>query len=145
MTVRVSTELPIAAEDACRLALKPALLAYVLWPWLTMTPTGPLPEPIGEGDEVRAHVRFFGFLPGWTHTLRVERLAAHEISSREHGGLVKAWNHTLTFEPKTAQSCRYTDTVEVRAGVLTPLVALFAALIYRYRQRRWRTLTQVLA
>jgi len=142
--VRVSTHLPIAAEDACRLATKPALLSYVLWPWLSMTPTEPLPETIAPGDEVSARLRFFGVFPGWTHTLRVERLGDREIASQEHGGLVKTWNHTLTFEPTAERSCRYTDTVEIRAGLLTPLVALFAALIYRYRQARWRALANVL-
>jgi hypothetical protein len=32
------------------------------------------------------------------------------------------------------------DTVEVRAGVLTPFIWLFAQLFYRHRQRRWRAL-----
>jgi hypothetical protein len=98
-------------------------------------------------SERRAHrsLRFLGVLPGWTHTLRVERLAEREIASREHGGPVKQWNHTLTFEPTSPSTCRYTDSVEVRAGVATPLVALFAHLIYRYRQARWRALARVLA
>jgi hypothetical protein len=34
--------------------------------------------------------------------------------------------------------------VEIRAGLLTPLVALFAALIYRCRQARWRALAKAL-
>jgi hypothetical protein len=145
MTVRVSTELPLAAEHARRLASKPALLSYVLWPWLKMTPSGPLPETVAEGSEITARIRFLFVLPGWTHTLHVERLREREISSREHGGPVRAWNHTLTFEPTAGHACRYTDTVEIDAGPLTPLVALFAALIYRYRQARWRALAKVLA
>jgi hypothetical protein len=39
---------------------------------------------------------------------------------------------------------RYTDTLEVRAGLLTPLVALFAVLIYHYRRARWRGLAKIL-
>ena len=90
-------------------------------------------------------LRFLGVIPGWTHTLRIERLDTHEIASREHGGPVKAWNHRLRFEPISSESCRYTDTVEVRAGLATPVVGLFAHLIYRYRQARWRALADVLA
>jgi ligand-binding SRPBCC domain-containing protein len=145
VTVRVSTELPIAAEHACRLAQKPALLSHVLWPWLALEPIPPLPEKIAPGEELRAHLRFFGVLPGWTHTLRIDRLGEREIASHEFGGPVKTWNHTLTFEPTSERSCRYTDAVEVSAGLLTPLVGLFAALIYRYRQMRWRSLADVLA
>jgi hypothetical protein len=145
MTVSVSTNLPIAAERACELARKPALLAHVLWPWLTMAPATPLPESLAEGQEISVRLRFLGALPGWTHTLWIERLAADEIASLEHGGPVKEWNHRLTFEPTSSSSCRYTDMVEIRAGLLTPLVGLFAHLIYRYRQARWRALARVLA
>lgn len=90
-------------------------------------------------------LRFLGFVPGWTHTIRVERLASREIISCEHGGPVKAWDHRLTFKPTSPGSCSYTDTVTVRAGLGTPLAALFARLIYRYRQARWRALARVLA
>ncbi len=145
MTVTVTTNLPIPAQRACELAQKPALLRHVLWPWLAMRPIGALPEQIAEGDVIAARLRFLGFVPGWTHTLRVERVAPLEITSRECGGPVSAWNHRLTFEPTSDQSCRYTDRVEVRAGVLTPGVALFARLIYRYRQARWRALARVIA
>ena len=37
---------------------------------------------------------------------------------------------------------RYTDSVEVRAGLLTPLVWAFATAFYRHRQRRWRRLVR---
>jgi hypothetical protein len=145
MTVRVSTELPLTAAEASRLARKPELLSYVLWPWLQMTPTAPFRDPIVAGDQLSARIRFLGFIPGWTHTLCIERMEEREIASSEHGGPVTAWNHTLTFEPIAERACRYTDTVEVRAGMLTPLVAAFAALIYRYRQMRWRSLARVVA
>jgi hypothetical protein len=144
MTVVVSTDLPIAAERACQLAQKPALLTHVLWPWLTATPEA-LPEVLCEGDEISIRLRFLGVLPGWTHTIRIDRLASQEISSREHGGPVTAWNHQLTFEPASSTSCRYTDTVEIHAGLATPIVVLFAHFIYRYRQARWRALARALA
>jgi len=71
--------------------------------------------------------------------------APREIVSREHGGPVTAWDHRLTFEPTSSTSCRYTDTVAIRAGLLTPTVALYAHFIYRYRQVHWRALARVLA
>ena len=143
MTVTVSTDLPISADQAWGLAQKPALLAYVLKPFLSTR--GELPERVAEGEELSAKLRFLGVLPGWTHTLRIERLVPGEIVSREGGGPVKRWNHRLTFEPLSERSCRYTDAVDVAAGPFTPLVWLFAAFIYRYRHRRWRTLARVLA
>jgi len=145
MNVSVSRELPIAAERACELARKPALLHYVLWPWASVSTDAPLPESIAEGEQFHGRVRFFGLGPGWRHTISVEALGEREIRSREHGSLVDVWNHTLTFEPVSPTSCRYTDTVELHAGLRTPLVALFAHFIYRYRGMRWRALARVLA
>jgi len=37
-------------------------------------------------------------------------------------------------------TCSYTDEVEIEAGVFTPLVWLYANLLYRYRQLRWKVL-----
>lgn len=145
MTVSVTTDLPITAERACQLAQKSAVLAHVLWPWLTVTPGTPLPAAVAEGDEITIRINFLGVLPGWRHTLRVERLTPREIVSREHGGPVTAWNHRLTFEPTSSTSCRYTDRIDIHAGPATPVVALFAHFIYRYRQARWRALARVLA
>ena len=145
MTIRVSTELPIPAEHACALARKPALLRHVLWPWVSVRTDAPLPENVAEGERIDGRLRFFGIAPGWRHTIDGEALHEREIRSREHGSLVKAWNHTLTFEPVSPTSCRYTDTVDLHAGLRTPLVALFAHLIYRYRGMRWRALARVLA
>ncbi len=105
----------------------------------------PPPEPVSVGDEILVQLRFLRFLPGWKHTIRVERLVAREIVSREHGGPLKTWEHRLTFTPTSRSSCRYTDTIKIRAGIGTPLAVLFAHAIYRYRQARWRALAQVLA
>ncbi len=145
MTVTVTTELPIPAERAAELARKPALLRHVLWPWLAFRSLGPLPDAVIEGDELRARIWFLGVLPAWTHTLRLVRVAPLELASEEHGGPVRVWNHRLRFEPTGERSCRYTDRVEIRAGCLTPAVALFALFIYRYRQARWRRLALVIA
>jgi len=145
MVVTVSTDLAIPAARARELALKPPLLEYVLWPWVQMPPIEPLPETITEGQRITAKLRFLGVLPGWCHTLTIQRLGELEIASREHGGPVREWNHRLTFQETSPGSCRYTDSVEIHAGLATPTVVLFAHLIYRYRQWRWRALARVLA
>lgn len=118
----------------------------MLWPWLTVTPTTHVPPRIAKGDRIALHLRFLGLLPGWTHQIAIERLTPEEIVSHEHGGPIRVWNHCPTFVPTSPASCRYTDAVEIRAvGPLTPLAAAFAAVMYRYRQARWRALARVLA
>jgi hypothetical protein len=58
------------------------------------------------------------------------------------GGVLRVWNHTLHVEPLTGRSCRYSDTVEIEAGLFTPVVVKVSRWIYRYRQRRWHKLVR---
>jgi hypothetical protein len=46
----------------------------------------------------------------------------------------------LHVEPISPTRCRYSDTVDIDAGAMTPVVAKAAVGIYRYRQRRWHKL-----
>lgn len=142
MFVRVTTELPIPAERACQLAQKAALFRYVVWPIFTI---GPIPEQFDVGSEGSARLYFLGFLPAWRHHLRLVSVQPREIYTNESGGPVRMWNHRLTFEPTSGQSCRYTDEIEIDAGLRTLPTVLFAHLAFRWRHRRWRTLTRVLA
>lgn len=144
-TVAVTTALPISADAACALAKKAAMIEHVLWPWVRMAPDEPLPESVGPDDEIATRLWLFGVLPGWTHTLRVVRIDAHELATRERGGPVSAWNHTLSFVPAPGGGCHYTDRIEIAAGPLTPLVVLIARVLFRYRQARWRRLTRIVA
>lgn len=143
-TVRVTTNLPIAAERARELALKPAMFRHVVWPVFGVSDAD-IPESLTAGEEMSARLRWFMVLPGWTHTIRLVSVTPTEIYSNEHGGMVRAWNHRLIFEPTSETSCRYTDEVEIDAGLATPLVAAFARLMYRWRQRRWRRVAAILA
>ncbi|MGA8744411.1 MAG: hypothetical protein WB507_00925 [Solirubrobacterales bacterium] len=147
MRITVGTELSIPAGCAYELAQRPATIQHVLWPWLTITPETQVPERIVEGACISLHLRWLGMIPGWTHQIRIERFTPEEIVSHEYGGPIAVWNHRLTFAATSPTSCRYTDTVEIQARrrVLTPLAAMFAALMYRYRQARWRALARVLA
>ncbi|WP_375402516.1 hypothetical protein [uncultured Sphingomonas sp.] len=56
------------------------------------------------------------------------------------GGLASRWDHLITIETLEPARCRYTDIVEIEAGLLTPFVWSFARLFYTHRQRRWRAL-----
>ena len=143
--VRVSTDLPIPAETAFELAQKPELFKYVVRGVFRVSGLPEVDGPIEPGQELSARLWFFGFLPAWTHHLRLVSIEPYEIYSNEHGGPVTKWNHRLIFEPTSESSCRYTDEVEIDAGLSTPSVWLFAQLVYRYRQRRWRMLARVLA
>jgi len=141
-TVRVSTDLSIPAELACRLAQKPAVFRHVVWPIFGVRH---MPESLRPGEELSARIYWLLVLPGWIHTLRLVSVTPTEIYSNERGGMVRKWNHRLTFDPTSESSCRYTDEVDIEAGVFTSLVAAFARVTYRWRQRRWRQIAELLA
>ena len=96
-------------------------------------------------------------IDGWTFLLDVIPFSKHHLAvasideetrtlvSDEHDGLLRRWHHTLHVEPLPGGRCRYTDTIEIDAGPLTPIVAAYAQVFYRYRQRRWKQLARLLA
>jgi len=63
-----------------------------------------------------------------------------EILSSENGTLTKVWNHKITVEKIEEKTVRYTDEIEIKAGLLTFFVWLFSHIFYRHRQRRWKQL-----
>ena len=88
---------------------------------------------------VRVRMYLLGMAPLGTHTLHFESIdpRAHEIMTREHDWLVRRWDHCIRIQPLAAGQCRYSDTVDIEAGLLTPLVWLFARCFYAHRQWRW--------
>lgn len=97
-----------------------------------------------EGETVIGWVFLFGIVPFSRHHLHVARIddSTRTLSSRESGGAIKIWNHDIEVKPINAVSCRYRDRIEIRAGIFTPLIVMYAKWFYRMRQRRWRALAK---
>ena len=75
----------------------------------------------------------------FTHKVCVTHVDANAttIEPEESGGLVTAWNHRMQVETLSCDQSQYTDYVRLNAGLLTPVVWLFARWFYIARQRRW--------
>jgi hypothetical protein len=99
-----------------------------------------------EGETVVGWVFLFGVLPFARHHIYVAKIdeASRVLSSRERGGLIRVWNHDIEVTPIDELSCRYRDQIEIRAGLLTPVIVLYAHGFYLMRQRRWRALAKEL-
>ena len=143
-SIRLSTELPIAADAAFALAQKVDLFKFVVAPVLRL-PRADMPEILAPGADGSGRLWWFGVIPAWTHHIRLVEIGENEMYTNEHGGPVHTWNHRLTFEPLTATSCRYTDEIEIDGGLRGLATRAFVHLIFRHRHRRWRSLAQVLA
>ena len=149
--VEVTTHLPLPPDKVWALLLRPQTLVQVSAPLLSFTPrAGPLPEQWQPG-EYQLGVKLFGLVPlddqiigiefppqtGPGFTLRDNGRACARDGGP--GGLISRWDHTMLVEP-AGGGTRYTDRVQVEAGALTPLAALFARTLYRHRQKNWRRL-----
>ena len=85
-------------------------------------------------------------MPAWWHEIHITRLddAAREILTAERGGAIKQWHHRITVDERGPYRSHYTDEIDIRAGVFTPLIWAYAQAFYRYRQMRWRRLAREL-
>lgn len=143
-TVHIETILPTDADRVWSAMLSPVTFLYVCKGLIGF------PALAGRSDVLRVGERGTGWLfalhviPAYRHTIEIVEVdqASRTVRTHESGGLLKAWNHTLHVEPIDERSSRYSDTVDIDAGVATAFVAVLAKGIYRYRHRRWHKLVR---
>lgn len=146
MMVRVSTVLDAPADRVWSVLRKVRTLAYISRGLIGIPDADGWPEEFSEGMGVSTKLLLFHLIPTSEHHIAVVSVddEKREAYTNEHGGAIKTWNHRVRVAPVSEKKCLYTDEVEIRAGVLTPFVWLFAQAYYRYRQMRWRGLARVL-
>jgi hypothetical protein len=143
-TVHVETILPTSAARVWSAMLSPATFLYVCRGLFGFPSLAGRTESLRQGECGTGWLFAFHVIPAYRHTIEVIKVdqSTGTIRTHEHGGVLKAWNHTLHVEPIAEDSCRYSDTVDINAGVATGVVVAIARGIYRYRQRRWRKLVR---
>ena len=149
MTVRVQSVFDCPPEKVWAELQTSALLREVIRPLMrfrSLDPPG-VPERWTQGSAFHFRCYLFGVIPLGKHTIFVERIdpVARELQSREHGALVRHWDHLIRIRPTPDGRTLYSDEVEISAGPLTPLVWAFGQWLYRHRQRRWRRIARRLA
>jgi hypothetical protein len=149
MRVHVETVLPCPPDRVWAEVQTARLLWEVIDPFLRFEPVGgeAFPERWESGMTVRGRAYAFGRVPLGLHTIYYERVdhERREIQTREHGGLLRRWDHRMSVRPAPGRRTLYADEVEVEAGLLTPVVWAYAQFFYRHRQRRWRRIARRLA
>ena len=146
-TITVSTTLDAPADVVWPAVTTPHAFVYVAKGMLRLRAAERLDRPWRVGDEIRGWTFLFGVVPFSIHHLSIESIDERNrtIVSDEGGGIIRSWRHEITTTPLGENQCRYVDRIDIDAGPMTPLVAAFAAVFYRYRQRRWRGLAPLLA
>lgn len=145
MRLLVETDLNCSAARAWAEVQKPELLVHVASPVLVFIPRAPTEfPPAGLDGEFVVSMKLFGLLPLGRQTIRVSRHADPDGSFhlRDDGfsDVIRKWDHRISLTPLSECLCHYTDTIDIEAGLLTPVVFCFAFVFFRWRQHRWRQL-----
>jgi len=143
MRLDISTRLPCTLEQAVSQVMTTRLLQYVSYPLVFFKPVDApqLPHTWTVGTHW-VFLTLFGFVPLGRQAIVISMPAVETgfaLRDAGHSRLIPVWDHVITIEPNAA-GVVYRDRVEVRAGVLTPFIWVFAQIFYRHRQRRWRRL-----
>ncbi|MEM8769199.1 MAG: hypothetical protein AAGE43_17280 [Pseudomonadota bacterium] len=145
MRLSLRTELPCSYEAAVHWVKRPALLFHIAWPLVRF-----LPEPetaVGAQWEEGTHwyrLRLFTVLPFGRQAVRISfDESADRLRLRDNGysRLIPKWDHLITIE-RAGDSTHYRDDLELDAGILAPVIWVFARGFYAHRQRRWRQLAR---
>ena len=138
MEVRRETVLAAPAERVWEAICQPGTMLYVLKGLFGFPSLAGRFDPVREGERGHGWIMLFHIIPFARWTIEVVRVdpAARTIATREGGGIIRRWNHTLHAEPLPGGGCRYTDVIDLDAGAFTSATAAATAVIFWYRQRR---------
>lgn len=147
MIVQLRTIIDAPMERVWAEMRQSRLLLHVARPLVSFTPVDPpvFPAEWTPGDHVVA-LRLFGVAPAGRQRLSISfpemQDGARAMRDDGEGDLATVWDHLITVSPRADGRTDYEDRVRVEAGVLTPMVWLFARIFYGHRQRRWRRLAR---
>ena len=144
MKVIISTTISTSAEKMWSELQKVSSLMHVAFPLLIFKSQdkNPLSEQWRIDQEYPLSIFLFGIIPLGKHVIKILKIDVQnmQILSNEFGLLVRTWNHLIKIEKIADHKIRYTDEIEIKAGMLTIGVWLFALIFYRHRQKRWKKL-----
>jgi Protein of unknown function (DUF3703) len=150
MKVELSTKIDLPAEQVWEIVRTPELPAHIAWPLVQFTPIEPKSiNGFVSGGRYLVGLRLLGVFPFGTQwivtTDETELDKAWPKRLRDNGfsAIIKTWDHWICIEPDGTKATRYSDRVEIKAGILTPFIWFFAQTFYQHRQRRWRELAKM--
>ena len=144
MRVELSCSLPQRPDWVWERVQQSSTLDFVARPLIRFKPKLSAFPAVWKEGEYRASMRLFGILPIGNQTIGIEYPPdAPPMTLRDngHGTMAQKWDHWI-FVQSEGDGTRYTDRVDVSAGVFTPFVALFARAFYAHRQRRWKRMAK---
>ena len=138
----VSSEVELDINKAWSEVQKSALLEFVCKGKVVFKPIDTnFPKYWEEDMVVKTKLLIYGFLPfGGIHTLKFKRIDSNNfrIVTEEKDAVAKIWNHEIYMEKIDDNRIKYTDKIELYAGIFTGLMIKWVASFYKHRQKRWK-------
>lgn len=99
-----------------------------------------------EGRSFLFKMYLHGIIPIGKHTINVIRInkSSREIDTNEFNKRVPIWNHHIKMEEISENVTRYTDVIDLYAGLFTPLAAWWTLGFYKHRQRKWQKIATLM-
>ncbi len=144
MITEVSSVLPAPAEKVWRLLKRSDTLLYVTEGKTTFE-HHLFPEQWERGVVEQVRVRSSGLPFAFGYEILFTEIddANMVMKTREKGGPIAQWSHTMRVEPLSQNSCLYTDELDIIGRFfLTRMVVADAVRYYEYRHKRWLQLLQ---
>jgi hypothetical protein len=145
MRMERTSEFDAPAAALADFLFDPQTMMFLLRPVVRVAPlTPPVLPPRWQNERYRVAMYLFGIIPlGWQDIVVTDILCDPERGAwgfRDDGvgRLARRWDHRTLLEALPDGRSRYTDTVEVEAGLVTPAAWMFAWLVFAWRHRRWR-------
>jgi ligand-binding SRPBCC domain-containing protein len=135
---QVTTILPAPAQTIWEAVKRPATLFHVTRGMLGFSGKQNFPARWQIGQSLQTRLWFFHLLPApFVHKMQVAEVDEARRLIRSHEtSPVYTWDHTIRVDEQN-DTTRYTDSIDIQAGLFTWLIWLYANIFYRYRQWRW--------
>ncbi len=107
--------------------------------------TSVFPDRWENGVTYRMNMYFLGFLPlGWQELSIQSKLTGTEaiLTDIGPGFAVKMWNHKVILRKDGDSHTRYDETLDLTAGLMTPLIWIGMTALFAWRKYRWLTITK---
>lgn len=147
MRVHRQATLPVAYADLLETLRQPASMVATAAPLVILRSAEPEGFPASwPGGPHRLTLHLFGRIPLGSQVMNLSWPASREGSAQLHDAgqspLNRRWDHRIMIEDMGDGSTRFTDTLDIDAGPLTPLFWLAAQVLLSHQKRQLVKLVQ---
>jgi hypothetical protein len=147
MIVNVETNFKSNYDTVIEYVQLSKTLDYIAKPLLVFKPNNQNDYPeVWKNGKYLTSMKLFGIIPFGNQFIVIEKIKEGDpnefiLRDNGYGDVIKTWDHWIFIrKTKNENLVKYIDRIEVKAGVLTIFIAIFASLFYRWRQYRWKRL-----